>query len=376
MRVPAVTATRIRRWSVAQHVGTSDLSQPMPSPVALLLVPICVHLPPPKPSPPATFVSRGLARRPNASDDALATRDIIVLSVSPFHGSTALEMLLMSSSNVTTLCRYNCWQCEAHFVLTSKRKRPHVPGPPPACNETPRARPAPGDHKSIMPARCRYRPNTTIYVNFTSALKLWSAVWDVRRPVLLLKYGGHPDPSNLVFRYRSQWFIAKASQQLPREMLAAGVRSLRLNIVQMWRPWCLANMSKHHRVVDEAKLFEQQVSLYRAFRAAGVNVLLLSYADVLWRTPTVLERLRSFLPDGRLAGVHPDFLPTLGRDIFPDNLWKARGTLSSFARANPPSTFGYDADRLACKTTSTVTRTSGPHAPSTAEAFLRAMSER
>ena len=108
-------------------------------------------------------------------------------------------------------------------------------------------------------------------------------------------------------------------------MLDAGVTSLRLSIVQVWRPLCLANLSSHFiRMVNEegehaavefdANWIEKGVYAHRAFREAGVNVLLLSYADLLWRPDVVLQRLRSFLPGELLHGVHFDFEPKLGRD--------------------------------------------------------------
>ena len=253
------------------------------------------------------------------------TRDIVVLSVPPYHGSTALEQLLMSSRNVSTLCKEGCWQCEARFLWKNGSE----------C------------------VKAGYS------FSFEKALKNWSAIWDLTRPVLFLKYGQKADPSKLVVATGSQDFIAETSRNLPREMVTQGVTSLRLSILQMWRPLCLANLSSHFRkknsslqeklVREEARLIEASAQEHHAFRAAGVNVLLVSYADLLWRPQIVVRRLSSkLLPGGLLNGVNFNFQPKLGRDIFPGNKWKVQGSLSSFAEANPPATLGYDLKSRSC----------------------------
>lgn len=270
----------------------------------------------------------------------------------------------MSSANVTTLCRYGCWQCEARFVGGGW---------------------TPGD--GAAGTACPQHYSDSCLLNgtracFSTALDAWSAVWDLRRSVLLLKYEAHnASPLKLALQEGSTDFIAKAP--LPSKMRAAGVSSLRLNVIEMWRPSCLANIS-HHRynlhnkevvLINETEKHESQAKSYRGLRSAGVNVLLLSYADVLWRTPAVLQRLRSFLPGGTLAGIRADFQPILGRDFFPGNKWKVDGTIESYAKAHPPSRFGYDVQRRECKATSTSQALRDSHAGSQeAEAFLRAES--
>lgn len=260
--------------------------------------------------------------------------DVLVLNIPAYHGSTAVEQLLMSSDNVTTVCSMGCWQCEAHFYRHNK------------------------SDGRWSDAHCK-EPNPT-NKQFATALSDWSNYWNLTRPVLLLKYGGGQDPGKKIILTGSQDFIKEASSQLPAPMLDAGVTSLRLSIVQVWRPLCLANLSSHFiRMVNEegehaavefdANWIEKGVYAHRAFREAGVNVLLLSYADLLWRPDVVLQRLRSFLPGELLHGVHFDFEPKLGRDIFPGNHLKVHGSLTSFGKEHPPISLDYDLKRSMCK---------------------------
>lgn len=252
-------------------------------------------------------------------------RELLVLSVPVYSGSTALEQLLMSSSNVTTLCRQGCWQCEARFT------------------------------RGNSSAGCvKASHNRT----FAEALKQWSSVWDLTRPVLFNKFGKAVDAGRLVRKTGSQDFIAAAvKEDMPPKMLAAGVTSLRLSIVQMWRPLCLANLSSHFRhlpfLSKEAARIADGARSHRAFRAAGVNVVLVSYADLLWRPRAVLQRLRSpdFLPGGLLDGINLEFVPRRGRDIFAGNQWKVHETLINYAAAHPAASLGYNLERRSCSNT-------------------------
>ena len=159
-----------------------------------------------------------------------------------------------------------------------------------------------------------------------------SDIWDLKKPVLLLKFGTvgyEDDPAHFIANGRSPDVVTGA--KLPRRLLAEGVTSLRLDIVQVWRPLCLSKLSSHFKGTQEAakreaNLIEEEARAHRAYKAAGVNVLLLSYADLLWHPEVALKRLHAFLPDGLLDGVNVEFTPKLGRDIFRGNQWKVQGS--------------------------------------------------
>ena len=159
-----------------------------------------------------------------------------------------------------------------------------------------------------------------------------SDIWDLKKPVLFLKFasgGCDDDPAKFIAHGRSPDVVTGA--KLPRRLLAEGVTSLRLDIVQVWRPLCLSMLSRHFKGTPEAtkkeeNKIEEEARAHRAYKAAGVNVLLVSYADLLWRPEVVLKRLHAFLPDGLLDGVNFEFMPKLGRDIFPGNRWKVQGS--------------------------------------------------
>jgi hypothetical protein len=59
----------------------------------------------------------------------------------------------------------------------------------------------------------------------------------------------------------------------------------------------------------------------------------------------VTAQLEAFLPciahDGVGGGFDPEFLPTLGVDMFAENEWKVKGTVGAFGRKHPPGELGY-----------------------------------
>jgi len=75
-------------------------------------------------------------------------------------------------------------------------------------------------------------------------------------------------------------------------------------------------------------------------------VMVLSYADLLFRPAYALERLQDFLPEAGLLDIA--FRPKLGVDIFPQNEWKAEGSVADYAREHTPESVGYDTRTRTC----------------------------
>ena len=98
-----------------------------------------------------------------------------------------------------------------------------------------------------------------------------------------------------------------------------------------------------------------QCFLHRYLRRAGTPVLLLSYADLLWRTQYTTDRLLRFLPCA--ASLNASYTVQLGRDYFDftthtrsggSNRWKARGTVADFGASHPPESVGYSLVERRC----------------------------
>ena len=263
-----------------------------------------------------------------------STRHLLVLNVPGFHGSTALQSVLMSARGVTTLCKADVWQCEADNVLCS--------------NEPTRS----------LGYTCQ-QPYQVTVPNGTLVLEILSRYWDLSRPVLLAKYlpnafiesasppGAHDGPS----------LLKLTAVPLPHSMTMAGIRRISFRVVQMWWPSCLLRLSKklfHHpglkrryaetnttAMDSERQIHEKQAHEHRELRAAGVPVLLISYADLLWQPDRTLARLRAFLPCRAGERISVDAEPIMGRDIFPNNSWKVKGSIRSFGAQHPASSLGY-----------------------------------
>ena len=198
--------------------------------------------------------------------------------------------------------------------------------------------------------------------NYTIALDLFSRIWDLRRPVLLEKTP-------------SQWLRIKSMVEGVRDAMSqqaiqmpffarAGVRTLNVHAVLMWRPWCLCAISSHARryEVTGAKtndstqwaqaefvrlnrgLVERHQALTKRLR---VPTLILSYADVIWRPARSASRLETFLP--ALFPLNASFVPRLGDEIFRGNQFKVKGSIDTYASKLPaPQTIGLDLETGFC----------------------------
>uniref|UniRef100_A0A7S0B9C9 Uncharacterized protein n=1 Tax=Pyrodinium bahamense TaxID=73915 RepID=A0A7S0B9C9_9DINO len=245
------------------------------------------------------------------------TRVLLLPLVPSFHGSTALQAVLMSSRMVSTQCSARVWQYEGSRAM----------------------------------------PKGSPMNNCTERLRVYSAFWDLSKPVLLDKHTWH-------WMQAEDTYACFAQAALPSVMREAGVRKLQPVLLMMWRPPCLRSLGAHapkalrkestsygvpgHRSdLEEALVYDSFVLAHRYFTEQGVPALLLNYADLLWRGDYVERRIGEFLPC--LGSISVDYVPKLGVDVFLENDWKVKGSVRSYgARLDPQACCEYNVSKSTC----------------------------
>jgi hypothetical protein len=263
-------------------------------------------------------------------------RTVLLTMCEGYHGSTALESVLMSSNELGTLCRSRRWQCEGVNVLCDDKIN---------SNDTIKCL-----HKWAANRRIDEDVGEPGW-NYTTALHEWSKYWPLERHVLLEKTP-------------SQWLRIKdtvaglGAAPLPPAFVRLGVDSLLIKVLLMWRPWCLANLSSHAvrsqklnytswAVRELVVLNSGFVARHQALHASGVPLLVVSYSDLLFRFKDTASRIERFLPS--LGNLSDSFVPVLGRDIFAGNNWKVQGTVASYAKHVAAQRSRLESDGLQCK---------------------------
>jgi hypothetical protein len=243
-------------------------------------------------------------RSQNATADEEQTQEkharTLLLSLSqPYHGSTALECVLMSSSNVATLCSARVWQCEGGSILRREGG---------CADET-----------------CRW--------NWDKSLGLFSKYWNLSKPFLLEKTpimvrdipGMHQGLVSVEARYPHQ-----------------------RQFIMMWRPICLGALSSH-RLTEEKELwmFETLVAGHKYLLEQGERVVVVNIADLMWRPSKSAWHLYKQIPD--LGVLDMEYVPKIGKDIFPENMWKVDKSVAEFGRAADPDKLNYSVHEALCK---------------------------
>jgi hypothetical protein len=85
---------------------------------------------------------------------------------------------------------------------------------------------------------------------------------------------------------------------------------------------------------------------HRFLLSSGSPTILLSYADLLWRTEETSTRILTFIPCMR--HLDPTYVPTLGTDYVPSNHWKAHGSTAAYGAAHPPAEVGFSLRERRC----------------------------
>jgi len=236
------------------------------------------------------------------------SRALLFTLCPPYHGSTALEGVLMSSSNLATLCSSRRWQCEGREIMMKHGRS---------------GEPSEWDYEDM--------------------LAQYSEYWNLSRPVFLEK-----TPSQIFAVQREHDGVLRA--RLPPKLRNKhGVKHLDTIYVLMWRPVCLGVLSSHLEQEEKKELdyLQRLVDAHRYLTRIGVPVLVINYADLVWRPELTLRRLSSFLPC--LGQLDIDFVPREGKDVFRGNKWKVSGSVREFGRrVDPERCCDYSVEQRRC----------------------------
>lgn len=256
--------------------------------------------------------------------------------VHPFHGSTALMGVLMSSHHLATLCSFNDWACEGRKIL----EFPDEPGLVSA-HEDP-------EEMSNSVVRMDHDENETARLNRTleGFLEQYSEYWNLSRQVFF-------DKSPHLMLHVEAVHKVLESNPLPLRMQEHGITRLDTAYIMMWRPLCLRQLSRHERetpLLDAARaelaVLERSVELHEWLARRELPVLVLNLPKLIWQPQEEKHRIRAFLPC--LRHLDEDYVPELGSDIFPGNQWKASGSVKSYGESVDPSTIGFDMKTFTC----------------------------
>lgn len=293
--------------------------------------------------------------------------------IHPFQGSTALEGLLMSSKRVSTLCSYNAWECEGRKIMEglgyttsnastsdSKRETSEMARldlfdvVDAVLQQYVRS----GSHrlqkeadaivnellaenthmrKNALDEAHVFHPPTPGIARYdiTKMLAAYSRYWNLSREVLFDK------SPNLLLNVQQVYDMLKKTP-LPRRMLQAGITSLNVAYVMMWRPLCLIQLSRHaaHLTPKAAarrtlKAYETHVYHHQWALRRKLPILVINLGKLIWEPVRQARRLRHFAPC--LGPMNPGYVPQLGIDIFEGNFWKADGSILAFGRSVDPA---------------------------------------
>lgn len=236
-------------------------------------------------------------------------RVLLQLLVEPHHGSTALQTLLMSSSQVSTLCSAGSWQCEGEKI-----------------------RYYPQSHKP----------------NCKASLEFLAPIWNLSKRVFMNKLFA-PLKMRIVGRYDQCLRSYFEDGSMPTEMRQAGVTEVRPVYVVMWRHLCLYRLSTNPKSVsEEVRLLEDQVRAIWDLKSANSPVFVISLASFLWDNDRIVRLLEASIPF--VAPLNSSFIPVLGQDITEKNSFKISVTPSEFASDRIPRLQGqgFNLELLQC----------------------------
>ena len=281
--------------------------------------------PPSIPPPPP---ARGVAPACSAGQQPHA-RTVLFELVPAFHGSTAVQTLLMSSGGVADLCRARTWECEGGKLHLTQGG----------------ALPSEFSEQEWAP-----RSQRLAWLNLTAKLSLYARFWQLERPLLLVKDAGFLLPESPLVD-ALEWI--RLAESVPLRMREAGIRRLSTAYLLVWRPVCLARLSANSAngtltssSFRELLLLEKQVEWHRHVSARDGNILVVSFADLLWEPALTSARLSAFLPCS--APFDAEYAPRAGVDVFPENQWKVRSSISSYGESHPSFRFDYSTKKRRC----------------------------
>jgi len=273
-----------------------------------------------------------LPLQPGCSELETHSRALVSAVVQAYHGSTALEEVLMSSQQVTTLCTCKSWQCEAYSVDGLGK-------------------------------------NDAWSWNYNAYLETLGGCWDLSKKVFFQKFMvpqncDKPSPAGATHGGEHCQTAALetfedsiASASVPPIMQSAGIHRLNRAYLLLWRPLCLTILSTHakrtieHSESSRTHLMTQEVHFLQEVRNTydyldgRQPVMVISLASLIWEPDRNQQRLQQWLPC--IGPVDMDFVPQMNIDIFPENRFKVDGSVKAFGESISPSAF-YNVARREC----------------------------
>lgn len=227
---------------------------------------------------------------------------------SPYHGTTALEGVMMSSSKVSTMCVEGVPNCELGGFMEQKT----------------------GEKSQRSAHNWKY----------AEAYAGLEAHWTGSRPIMFDK-----TPSVL------------GSEKLVHEgFKKAGGAQLGQAYIIMYRPSCLWTLSGHAlaKAQGAAGIFMtalteytellRAVKAHKYFLSVGADVLVLNLADLMWQAESATDRIEKWMPC--LGKLDACYIPKEGKDV--EDHWKVHGSVCSFGKSNSPKKVGYDIQTKTC----------------------------
>jgi len=273
-----------------------------------------------------------LPLQPGCSEQETHSRALVSAVVQAYHGSTALEEVFMSSQQVATLCTCKSWQCEAYSV----------------------------DGLGT---------NDAWSWNYNAYLETLGGCWDLSKKVFFQKFMvphdcDKPSPAGATHGGEhcqtaalETFDYSIASASVPPIMQSAGIHRLNRAYLLLWRPLCLTILSTHakrtieHSESSRTHLMEQEVHFLQEVRNTydyldgRQPVMVISLASLIWEPDRNQQRLQQWLPC--MGPVDMGFVPQMNIDIFPENRFKADGSVKAYGESISPSAF-YNVARREC----------------------------
>ena len=241
-------------------------------------------------------------------------RVALYLVVRCFAGSTALEGLLMSSSELATTCPAKQWQCEPQRVqgysfVSSPSKR----------------------FESLAP-----------YFNLSKKVLLMNKLLPCNNMLRSIS----------AMESDTRYLTKKLS--LPERYTAVGIGAMKPVFVLMWTPPCvLMKLSTHSRKNPAAyrkisdEFFVALSAFHRRLIFAGVPTVLINYADLLWQRKSLTSHLYATIPC--LGHLRANHVPSIkSGDILVENKFKSQASIASYAKYHNPSSCDYSVESASC----------------------------
>ena len=224
-------------------------------------------------------------------------RILLTVHVRAFQGSSALEALLLTSPQLTTLCDMAfegkpIWQCEPGKAYVDVDTLQIL-----------------GDGKMDKEGR---RPNRTQAGNLLpieKRLQFYSQYWNLERPVLFCKFCALSlGVTCRSCNQKSHSEIKHALSHPPVSYRSYGISTLKPMEIVLWRPLCLCHLSRHDGPAQAKKVgwgaylatqideLADHVCRIQENRANGVPQLVIGLHELVWRPAAASRRILAFVP--------------------------------------------------------------------------------